>query len=62
MKPAAEQIRIRYLYRRMILNGEISVSLSTAKKMVGPDCAYHLYGTHTPSGEGKEKRRKGKRK
>ena len=46
MKPEAEKIRIRYLYRRMILSGEIKVSHRTAKRMVGPDCAYHLYGTH----------------
>ena len=47
MKPEAERIRIRYLYRRMILNGELNVSHGTAKRMVGPDCAYHLYGRHT---------------
>jgi hypothetical protein len=47
MKPEAERIRIRYLYRRKILSGEINVSHSTAKRMVGPDCAYHLYGKHT---------------
>ena len=49
MKPAAEQIRIRYLYRRKILNGELNVSHKTAKRLVGPDCAYHLYGRHTES-------------
>jgi hypothetical protein len=53
MKPAAEQIRIRYLYRRKILRGEIQVSHQTAKKLVGPDTAYHLYGKHTVSEEGK---------
>jgi len=47
MKPEAERIRIRYLYRRMILNGELNISHGTAKRMVGPDCAYHLYGRHT---------------
>jgi hypothetical protein len=49
MKPEAEIIRIRYLYRRKILNGELNVSHSTAKRLVGPDCAYHLYGRHTKS-------------
>ncbi len=53
MKPEAEKIRIRYLYRRKILNGELNVSHSTAKRMVGPDCAYHLYGRHSSSGEEK---------
>jgi len=47
MKPKAEQIRIRYLYRRMILNGEIKVHRHTARKLIGPDCAYHLYGRLT---------------
>ena len=62
MKPEAERIRIRYLYRRKILNGELNVSHSTAKRMVGPDCAYHLYGKHSSSGEEKGKRLKGKGK
>jgi hypothetical protein len=72
MKPEAEIIRIRYLYRRKILNGELNVSHSTAKRMVGPDCAYHLYGKHTeskvqsPESKGKEKKqvegRKGRRR
>jgi len=62
MKPEAEKIRIRYLYRRKILNGELNVSHSTAKRMVGPDCAYHLYGRHSSSGEEKGKRLKGKEK
>ena len=56
----AESIRIRYLYRRMILNGELSVSHGTAKRMVGPDCAYHLYGKHTPADKGQGTRGKGK--
>jgi hypothetical protein len=67
MKPEAEIIRIRYLYRRKILNGELNVSHSTAKRLVGPDCAYHLYGTHTqlkskaqsPKSKGKAGKEKG---
>ncbi len=62
MKSEAERIRIRYLYRRKILSGELMVSHSTAKRMVGPDCAYHLYGRHSSSGEEKGKRFKGKGK
>jgi len=60
MKPEAERIRIRYLYRRKILSGEIRVSRHTAKRLIGPDCAYHLYGRHVPKVEGKGKRLKGK--
>jgi hypothetical protein len=60
MNPRAEQMRIRYLYRRMILSGEIKVDRHTAKKLIGPDCAYHLYGRLSPEGEekGNEKKRK----
>jgi len=43
MNPKAEKIRIRYLYRRKVLSGDIKVPLGTAKRLVGPDCAYHLY-------------------
>lgn len=42
---AAELIRKRYLYRRLILRGKTRVSHGSAVKMVGPDCAYHLYPT-----------------
>ncbi len=45
MNPKAEQIRLRYLYRTKLLRGEIKVPLGTAKKLVGPDCVYHLYST-----------------
>jgi hypothetical protein len=47
MNPKAEQIRLRYLYRTKLLRGEIKVPLGTAKKLVGPDCVYHLYSTFT---------------
>ncbi len=39
----AEEIRLRYLYRAMILRGKIKLSLESAKALVGPDCAFHLY-------------------
>jgi len=39
----SEELRLRYLYRRLILNGEIALSFESAKKIIGPDCAYHLY-------------------
>ena len=44
MKPEAELIRKRYLYRRLVIRGDARVSRETAKRLVGPDCAYHLYG------------------
>ncbi|UCH82394.1 MAG: hypothetical protein JSW20_07090 [Nitrospiraceae bacterium] len=43
MSRKSEEIRIRYLYRKMLLRGQLSLPLKFAVKMVGPDCAYHLY-------------------
>jgi hypothetical protein len=40
---ASEELRLRYLYRRLILDGKIALSFESAKRMIGPDCAYHLY-------------------
>ena len=39
----AEIIRKQYLYRSMIMKGQLKADIQTAKKMIGPDCAYHLY-------------------
>ncbi|KPK00855.1 MAG: hypothetical protein AMK71_07670 [Nitrospira bacterium SG8_35_4] len=43
MNRKAETIRIRYLYRDMILKKRIKLSFEASLKIVGPDCAYHLY-------------------
>jgi len=43
MSIASEEIRLRYLYKRLVLDGKIKLSLEAAKGLVGPDCAYHLY-------------------
>jgi hypothetical protein len=43
MNGKAEAIRVRYLYRDMILRGKMKLSVEAARKIVGPDCAYHLY-------------------
>lgn len=43
----AEEIRLRYLYRNLILRGSATVSPESARGLVGPDCAYHLYA-HVP--------------
>lgn len=40
---AAEDIRKRYAYRRLILTGKIALARSAAIRLIGPDCAYHLY-------------------
>jgi hypothetical protein len=46
-----EEIRLRYLYRSMILRGKVRLPLEAAKKLVGPDCAFHLYSTVEDQGE-----------
>jgi hypothetical protein len=33
-------------YKRLILLGKISLPLEEARRIVGPDCAYHLYFRH----------------
>ena len=43
MEIAADDGRLRYLYRRFIMMGKARISLASAQKLVGPDCAYHLY-------------------
>ena len=43
MKEKAQEIRIRYLYRDLVLRGKIRLPFESAVKFVGPDCAYHLY-------------------
>lgn len=43
MNGKAEEIRIRYLYRDLVLRKKIRLPLAGALKIVGPDCGYHLY-------------------
>jgi hypothetical protein len=45
MEDSPEEIRLRYLYRTIILRGKARLPLEAARKLVGPDCAYHLYST-----------------
>ena len=43
MGQTPEELRLRYLYRRLVLSGKVPLPLAAAKMLVGPDCAYHLY-------------------
>lgn len=46
-KRKAEEMRLRALYRRLAMRGGRSfrrLPISALKGLVGPDCAYHLYG------------------
>jgi hypothetical protein len=62
MKKKAEETRIRYLYRYLVLKGIIKLPYKAALKFVGPDCAYHLYSVSGRNGRGgmKRKARKGR--
>ncbi len=53
MSTHSENTRLRYKYRNLILRGKIKVPRTTAIRLVGPDCAYHLY--QQESCEGKKK-------
>lgn len=48
MNKKAEEIRIRYLYRDLLLRKKIRLPLEGAMKIIGPDCAYHLYSVSEP--------------
>lgn len=39
----SEEARLRYLYRDLIRQGKIKLPYEAAVKLIGPDCAYHLY-------------------
>lgn len=43
-----EIMRLRHKYRRAVLHGKARVPLQTAKSLLGPDCAYHLYRSFAP--------------
>lgn len=52
--------RILGRYRKLILLGRLLAPLEAARRLVGPDCAYHLYGRVTP--RKKRARRRAKRR
>jgi hypothetical protein len=39
-----EAARVLARYRRLILLGRLHLTLGAGRRLVGPDCAYHLYG------------------
>lgn len=42
----AELIRLKYKYRRLIMMGKIKLPPKKAARLIGPDCAYHLYSSY----------------
>jgi len=53
MTNTSEEIRLRYLYRKLILEGKAMLSFESAKKLIGPDCAFHLYSIVDSKSTGK---------
>ena len=49
MRERLEALRILSRYRRMVLLGLAKLPLEAARRIVGPDCAYHLYFRHAAS-------------
>lgn len=44
----ADGVRRKYMYRKMVINGGVKLPARLAMKLVGPDCAFHLYRQHMP--------------
>ena len=42
----SEIVRKKYQLRHLLMCGKIILPYAAAKKLVGPDCAYHLYATY----------------
>lgn len=38
-----ELLRKKYRYRKLIVTGRLILSRHGARRLIGPDCAYHLY-------------------
>ena len=53
----AEVTRILSLYRRLVLLGKVRLPFAESRKLVGPDCAYHLYFRHAPLPRPRRRRR-----
>jgi hypothetical protein len=51
-----EAQRIKSQYRRLVLLGKARLPLGAARRLIGPDCAYHLYFRH--AGEPADRRRR----
>ena len=59
-EPPDERLTLSH-YKRLILLGKVSLPLEEARRIVGPDCAYHLYFRHAeqsrPTDEPRARRR-----
>ncbi len=57
-----EAARIVAEYRRLILLGRLRLPLAQARRLVGPDCAYHLYFRHSGATNAVPRRRRGRQR
>jgi hypothetical protein len=47
--PKADNIYLKGLYTKLVLNGEVNLPYESLKGLIGPDCAYHLYRVRSPN-------------
>lgn len=59
---AAASARILAAYRKRVLLGKDLLPFAEARRLVGPDCAYHLYFRHRPVKAAGRRRKKTQRK
>lgn|GEM_PF-1009830 len=58
-----EAVRKKYDYRRMLMNQSVKLPARLAMKLMGPDCAFHLYRSHEgDTGRGSTKSKKQKKR
>jgi hypothetical protein len=53
----AETLRILGKYKRLVLLRKVRLPFAEACRLVGPDCAYHLYSSPLPA-KNRARRRK----
>jgi len=58
----AATLRILGQYKRLVLLGKARLPLAVARRLVGPDCAYHLYFRHGPATRLETPRRRRRRR
>ena len=61
MSERLEALRILGRYRRLVLLGRAKLPFDAARRLVGPDCAYHLYFRHAaaPAARRRSRRTRG---
>jgi predicted enzyme related to lactoylglutathione lyase len=54
----AQDRRTLHRYRQLVLLGQVRLPLAAARRLLGPDCAYHLYFRSAPQEPRMKKKRK----